>query len=177
MTLIDIIKNFKNGDKRSAKDLYLHSYKWLFATALRYAPDESTAKDALQNTYIKIYSNIESIHLESEAMVAGWMKKICINEALVLIRKKKNWDKLQVNSNSEAFIPQYEFENQELYTLLHKLPAQQRICFNLFAIEGYSHKEISEQLDIKESYSRTLVARARKELSVILPKVKIHEAL
>ena len=176
MTFIDIIKDFKNGDKRSAKDLYLHSYKWLFATALRYTPDESTAKDVLQNTYVKIYSNIDSIQLKSEAMVAGYMKKICVNEALVLIRKKKNWDKLQVNSNSEAFIPQYEFENQELYTLLHKLPAQQRICFNLFAIEDYSHKEISKQLDIKESYSRTLVARARKELSVILPKEKIHEA-
>lgn len=176
MTLIEIIYKIKNGDKRSAKDLYLHSYKWLFATALRYSPDESTAKDALQNTYIKIYSNIENIKLESETMVAGWMKKICINEALVLIRKKKNWDKLQVNSNSEAYTPQYEFENQELYKLLHKLPTQQRICFNLFAIEGYSHKEISEKLDIKESYSRTLVARARKQLSVILPKVKIHEA-
>ena len=114
--------------------------------------------------------------LESDAMVAAWMKKICINEALVLIRKKKNWDKLQVNSNEEAFLPHYEFENQELYALLFKLPIQQRICFNLFAIEGYSHKEISEKLDIKESYSRTLVARARKQLSIIIPKVKIHEA-
>ena len=168
MTLIDIIKNFKNGDKRSAKDLYLHSYKWLFATALRYAPDESTAKDALQNTYIKIYSNIESIHLESEAMVAGWMKKICINEALVLIRKKKNWDKLQVNSNSEAFIPQYEFENQELYTLLHMLPAQQRICFNLFAIEGYSHKEVAEKLEISVGTSKSQLFYAKRRLREML---------
>ncbi len=176
MRLIDIIYNIKNRDKRSAKDLYLHSYKWLFATALRYVPDESTAKDALQNTYIKIYSNIESIQLESEAMVAGWMKKICINEALILTRKKKNWDKLQVGPRSEAYLPNYQFENQALFALLHKLPNQQRICFNLYAIEGYSHKEISEQLDIKESYSRTLVARARKQLSNILPKVKIHEA-
>jgi len=176
MALVDIINNFKNGDKRSAKVLYLCTYKWLFATALRYISNESAAKDALQNTYIKIYSNIDNVILESDAMVAAWMKKICINEALVLIRKKKNWDKLQVNSNEEAFLPHYEFENQELYALLLKLPNLQRICFNLFAIEGYSHKEISEKLDIKENYSRTLVARARKQLSIIIPKVKIHEA-
>lgn len=176
MSLIDIIQQYKNGDKRSAKDLYLHSYKWLFATALRYIPDESMAKDALQNTFIKIYQNIDGIQLESDAMIAAWMRKVCVNEALGLIRKKKNWDKLQIQHQAEAFMPSYEFEDKELYMLLFKLPEKHRLCFSLYAIEGYSHKEISEKLDIKESYSRTLVLRARQMLTTLIPKEKINEA-
>lgn len=144
MTLIDIIKKIKVGQRNSAKEFYLQSYKWLYAVALRYASDESTAKDVLQNTYMNIFSNIDSIRLDSEPMVAGWMRKICINEALSLLRKKKNWDKLQVYHKEEAFLPTYEFENKELYDMLNSLPTQQRICFNLFAIEGYTHKEIAD---------------------------------
>ena len=177
MSITAIIIQFLNGDRKAAKDLYLQTYQWLFAIAIRYVYDDASAKDILQNTYEKIYQNLNTIALKPESTAKVWMKKICINEALMLIRKKKNWDKLQFNTHQEAFLPQYEFENQMLHKLLSSLPQQQRLSFNLYAIEGYSHKEISKLLDIKESYSRTLVARARKQLAAQLSKEKINEAL
>ena len=176
MTLITILKQLRNGDRESAKDLYLYSHRLLYSTALCYVADESTAKDILQNTYVKIYKNIDQVQLVSNAMIMGWMKKICINEALSLVRKKHNWDKLQFNETEEAYHQQYDFEYQQLYEMIYKLPEQQRICFSLFAIEGYSHKEIADKLNVQEAYSRTLVSRARKQLATMLPKEMIHEA-
>ena len=176
MVLTNIIEAYKNGNQKSAKDLYLHSHRLLFATALCYVSHESAAKDILQNTYEKIYAHVDEIILDSDAMVVAWMKKICINESLMYIRRKKNWDKLQINTNVEAYLPQYDFEHKEAYKLLYNLPEQKRICFSLYAIEGYSHKEIAEQLQIKESYSRTQVARARKLLASLLQKDSINEA-
>lgn len=176
MELKEIIQKLKKGDRGAAKNLYLHSYKWLYAVTLQYVADEATGQDILQNTYEKIFKNIPLVDAVSDAMIAAWMRKICINEALAYLRKKKNWNKLQVNPKSEAYLPNYEFETKALYQLLYQLPEQQRICFNLFALKEYSHKEIAEQLNIKESYSRTLVARARKRLAKLLPKEMIHEA-
>ena len=176
MTLIAVIQSYKYGDQRSAKDLYLLIHPWLFALALRYIRDENSTKDVLQNTYEKIFKNIDNIKLDSEDNIRSWMKSVCINEALMLIRKNKKWDKLQRKKFKEVYIPVYEFENQRLLKLLNYLPEQQRLCFNLYAIEGYSHQEISALLEIKESYSRTLVSRARKLLATKLPKDKINEA-
>lgn len=144
---------------------------------MRYAVDEDAAKDILQETYIKIFKHYDPANFEAEALMLAWMKRVCINEALGYLRKKKNWDKLQIAFHSQTYNQSYEFENKELYTILLELPAKQRLCFSLFAIDGYSHKEISQQLDVSESHSRTLLTRARQQLAKKLTKTKAYEIL
>ena len=103
------------------------------------------------------------------------MKKICVNESLMHIRKKGNWDKLQISLAPKTTLITTSIEKKESLSILLSLPMQQRICFSLFALEGYSHKEISQQLNIKESHSRTLVTRARKQLASKITTARNYE--
>ena len=165
MKIFEIIDEVKSGDIQAPKRLYVHTYKLLYSIILRYVTCDSNAKDVLQNTYLKVFKNISKVKFENDATVISWLKKICVNEALHLIRTKKNWDKLQYANKDIVTLNENELHQQEIFNLILKLPIQQRTVFNLFAMEGYTHKEIAKSLGISESNSRTLLVRARKYLS------------
>ena len=169
------IENCISGDYSAPKALYLHTYKILFPIALRYVIYEDAAKDVLQESYIKIYKHLSNTKFDSDTLALAWMKKICVNESLMHIRKKGNWDKLQITPAPRAYLQTTALEEKEAMAILLALPIQQRICFSLFALDGYSHKEISQQLNIKESHSRTLVTRARKQLASKITTARNYE--
>ena len=175
MPLKSFIEQIRSGDTSAYKTLYLHTHKTLFAIAIRYVLYEDSAKDVLQEAYIKIYKNLDSASFDSDKLVLAWMKKICVNESLMHIRKKGNWDKLQISLAPKTTLITTSIEKKESLSILLSLPMQQRICFSLFALEGYSHKEISQQLNIKESHSRTLVTRARKQLASKITTARNYE--
>lgn len=175
MKLNIVIQEYKNGDTSAAKRLYHYSNRYLFAIALRYVESDDLAKDVLQDAYIKIFKKLYEFKYIDEASTMAWMKQICIYEAFSVLRKKKNWDKLQSTSVSLVVNNNHALYNEELYQVLNKLPERQRLVFTLFGIEGYSHKEIGSILQIKEGNSRALLSRARNFLSEHISKEMIHE--
>lgn len=147
----------------------------MYAIALRYVTYEDRAKDVLQNTYIKVFENISSLDYKNESSTKAWMKKICVNEALKYIKKNQSWKRNSTTTNKYIIGNNHQLYKDELFRTLLKLPEQQRIVFSLFVIEGYTHKEIAQRLEISESNSRTIVGRAKKNLANHITKAMANE--
>ncbi len=139
----------------------------LYVVCLRYMKDQMRAQDVLQDTFVKIFAHIGNY--KSEGAFEGWLKKIAVNTCLDQLRKdKKLLTDVSLDDVSHKLAHQdYSAEKlmaDDLLKLVQALPDGYRTVFNLFAIEGYSHQEIAQQLSISESTSKTQYLRARAYL-------------
>lgn len=151
-----------------AQKLLFEKYaKKMMGVCLRYVTDYDEGQDILQEGFIKIFQKINTY--EGKGSLEGWIRRIMVNTALDYLRKNKD-QKLQLEINDETSVISTEtsaMENlhaRELLALIQALPAGFRTVFNLYAIEGYSHKEIGVMLGISESTSKSQYARARVHL-------------
>lgn len=139
----------------------------MLAVCLRYVNDPETARDLMQDGFIKVFTSINTY--TGSGAFEGWLRKIFVNCALEYLRRNdvlrestdldNTTELVQPNSNAIS-----DLSAAELMQLVHDLPAGFRTVFNMFAIEGYSHKEISEALGITESTSRSQYTRAKQLL-------------
>ena len=161
-----LIKDCQIGKKSSQYELVKRYSKMLLVVCRRYVRDESTAKDVLQETLIRIFRNIEKYKFTGS--FEGWMKKIAVRCSLQWIEKNKSRKEVQVvDLNIEETSNPEEFDSLsigQITKLIEELPEGYRMVFNLNIIEGYDHKEISELLNITESSSRSQLVRARRLL-------------
>ena len=144
------------------------------AVCRRYVKTTEDAEEILSNGFVKVFNNISSF--EGKGSFEGWMRRIMVNEALNFIRYKKN---LFVESEDEWIENTYEDpasedDAREVLALIDGLPIGYRTVFNLFAIEGYPHKEIAQMLGITESTSKSQLSKARKMLQ---EKITSHQYL
>ena len=154
------IKNKPNA----RKDLYDKYHRMLMGTCLRYARDNSEAEDILLDGFMQIYSKIETFSFQGS--FEGWMKKIMVNTAIDYFRKNKK-------ENFHQDIDEYpdllstdpdvlmQLSAKEIMGVVQTMPQGYRMVFNFFAIEGFSHKEIAEKLQITESTSKSQMRKAR----------------
>ncbi len=150
------------------RELYSQYRQHWYLICLRYQPSSTQADDALQNGLIKIFKNYHQFD-QKRGDFKSWSSKIMVNENLMLIRKNKSifaFDEL-ANSDiphdtSEGAIDRMSME--ELVLLIQNLPDGYRSVFNLYVIEGYSHKEISELLNISVGTSKSQLHKAKKML-------------
>ena len=138
----------------------------LYVVCLRYLKDQMRAQDVLQDTFVKIFAHIGNY--KSEGAFEGWLKRI-VNTCLDQLRKdKKLLTDVSLDDVSHKLAHQdYSAEKlmaDDLLKLVQALPDGYRTVFNLFAIEGFSHQEIAQQLSISESTSKTQYLRARAYL-------------
>jgi len=138
----------------------------LMTVCRRYAPDESIAKDILQESLIKIFKNIDNY--KPIGSFEGWMRKITVRCALHWLRKsylEKETQMTDLNANI-GIEPDIwsKLRTEEIIQLIQELPDGFRTVFNLYTIEGFSHKEIGKMIGITESASRSQLSRARKLL-------------
>ncbi len=139
----------------------------MFRVAYRYVKNNSDAGSIVNTGFYKIFNNIDTFIYKDENKLLAWMKKIVINEALMFLRNKKKIKHLEINDNEQFSSREYSDNNllaEDYYTLITELPEDLKTVFNLYAIDGYSHKEISDYLNITESSSRVYLSRARKIL-------------
>ena len=173
-----IINACKKLCRKSQKELYMHFADDLMVVSMRYATDISEAKDILQNAFVKIFTQISSYDKEKGAL-KPWMSRIVVNEALQLIRKKKNvrFSQLEVVHNQHKREPDIfsQLNTEEITRIIDQLPPGYKIVFNMYAIEGFSHKEISEHLQIAESASRSQLSRAKKMLQDMIIQHKMFK--
>jgi len=136
----------------------------MFPVCIRYIGDREMAEDVLQDGFITLFAKLQDY--KGEGSFEGWARKIFVNTALMSLRKK---DALKMSEELEAVRGMKDdlpTQNQnigykELMKLVMTLPPGFRTVFNMYAIEGYSHKEISDMLGISETTSRTQLSRAR----------------
>ena len=168
------IKQLINGDTRVQEDIYKYVYRKMYPIAYRYVNDHDDAIEIFNTSMVKVFHHIKN--LDEYDKVENWIKKIIINTALDFLRVSKRYrsqiqpinDELRTLADSASTDGMYEYDY--LIKLVNLLPVRKREVFMLFAIEGYSHKEIAEALGISESNSKLLLFEARKFLQSKLKK-------
>jgi RNA polymerase sigma-70 factor (ECF subfamily) len=154
------------GDRKMQQLLYQRYSRQMFAVCLRYAKDHQAAEDILQDGFVKIFRNIGSFR--KQGSFEGWVRRIFINTSIEYLRRSVNLYSI-VNDEGEAIDIKDEttydgLHVDELLEMIQSLSTGYRTIFNLYAIEGYSHKEIAEMLKISEGTSKSQLARARQIL-------------
>jgi RNA polymerase sigma factor (sigma-70 family) len=170
-----IISGCQKMDRKAQKELYDKYSPVLFGMALRYASCSTEAEDMLQEAFINIFKNINQY--KGHGSFEGWMKRILINASIGYIRKYKKYlndsfDDVQEIKVKGVSFEDSDFTKDELLNAIHSLPEGFRIVFNLYAIEGYKHREIAEILDIQVGTSKSQYSRARQMLMNKLNNLK-----
>lgn len=167
-TDLDLIWNACLAEDRKAQfKLYQLFSSKMFAVCLRYARDQDEAADILQTGFIKVFS--KSHLFDHKGSLEGWIRRIMVNTAIEMHRKNKTnfLETLQEQHHSIPESQQRSDDNihyKDLMQLVTKLPMGYKTVFNLYAIEGYSHKEIADMLIISEGNSKSQLSRARQWL-------------
>ncbi|MDN5201104.1 sigma-70 family RNA polymerase sigma factor [Fulvivirgaceae bacterium BMA10] len=161
-----LIKGCLNNESKAQRTLYEKFSPKMFAICLRYVSDHSQAEDIMINGFMKVFNKISQY--SGEGSFEGWIRRIMVNESLAFIRKNKNMY-LEVDIEAANFQPDYgllqnNLEAEDLMKLVKDLPMGYKTVFNLYAIEGYSHKEIAAMLNISENTSKSQLSRARNLL-------------
>ena len=152
------------GDRASQKVLYDRLASRMFPVCIRYIGDREMAEDVLQDGFITLFAKLQDY--KGEGSFEGWARKIFVTTALMDLRKKdalKMSEELETVRGMKDDLPSQgqNIGYKELMKLVTELPDGYRTIFNMYAIEGYSHKEIGEMLGISETTSRTQLSRAR----------------
>jgi RNA polymerase sigma factor (sigma-70 family) len=167
MTDEQLISGCMNHHAGAQKLLFDKFSKRMMGVCLRYIPDYDEAQDILQESFIKVFQKIESF--EGKGSLDGWIRRIIVNTALDYFRKNKD-QRFQLELPEDDLAMSSEItvmetiQARELLSMIQALPTGFRTVFNLYAVEGYSHKEIAELLGISESTSKSQYARARVHL-------------
>jgi RNA polymerase sigma factor (sigma-70 family) len=165
-------------EKKAQEEFYKKYSPQMFRLIYRYVKNEADAGSILNIGFFKIFSKIERVIYINEISFIAWMKKIMINESLMFLRQNDHFINIDTCfedfPRDEASSPDTGLMIEVYYFLIRELPQDLRTVFNLFAIEGFSHKEIAAELNISESSSRVYLTRARALLKRSLTGVKIR---
>ena len=161
MSLDRLIENCKKQNAEAQSQLYkLYSSK-LFSLCLKYSKNYAEAEDVLQDAFITIFNKIEQY--SGKGSFEGWIKRITINTALQRYRNVAVFDIINEQDIAEVTveIDDTALSMDYLLKIIQELPDRYRLVFNLYVLDGYSHKEISELMSISEGTSKSNLSRAR----------------
>ena len=161
---LKLIQSCREGDRAAQKVLYERLAPRMFPVCMRYIGDRTLAEDILQDGFVTLFTHLNSY--KGDGSFEGWARKIFVTTALMSLRKK---DALKMSEELESVRSMKadtssQIQNigyKELINLVMSLPPGFRTVFNMYAVEGYSHKEIGDMLGISETTSRTQYSRAR----------------
>jgi RNA polymerase sigma-70 factor (ECF subfamily) len=161
-----LIKQCLKGDREAQTELYHRFASKMFALCYRYANNYHTAQDILQEGFVKVFTHLDMF--EGRGSLEGWIRRIMVNTALEVLRKKAPTDRFKELDNVTQVSVKEDMldkiETQVVMDLIQQIPDGYREVLNLFIIEGYSHQEISVMMGISESNSKIRLMRARTML-------------
>ncbi|UJH90249.1 RNA polymerase sigma factor [Antarcticibacterium sp. 1MA-6-2] len=172
MSLDQLIHNCKKQDIKAQEQLYRLYANKLFAVCLKYSGSYQQAEDNLQDGFMTIFDKIKQY--QDKGSFEGWMKRIMINTTLQKYRKQTVFEIYNEDILKE---PALEIDEEiltvdYLLEIIQELPNRYRQVFNLYALDGFSHKEISEMLQISTGTSKSNLARARM---ILKEKIEINQ--
>ena len=163
----ELIEQIKQNNRKAQEEFYKRYSVRMFRLTYRYVNNEHDAGSIVNKGFYQIFNGINRFKYNNEISFIAWMSKIVINEALSFLRQNVSYNELDDNQSdlmTNENIPDNDLLLEDYYNLIRKLPQDLRTVFNLYAIDGYPHKEIAIKLNIKESSSRVYLMRARKIL-------------
>ncbi len=158
-----LVEQCAKGDRHAQRELYDLFAGKMYVVCLRYALSDQEAEDMLQESFIKIFKNIKNFRGDSR--LGYWIKRIVINTALNQRRNKLymypmvDVEEMRHQLDYDQILSDYSYE--DLLKMIAELPTGSRIVFNMYAIDGYSHKEIAEKLGISIGTSKSQYSRAK----------------
>ena len=160
----NLLKGCLENDRKSQKLLYRKYFKTMFQICLSYSGDKDEAKDILQDAFVKVFTKLEQYN--SKGSLEAWIRRIVTNTAIDYFRSRKQLiftDDFHEEPEGDElnFIESVEISTDLILFYIKQLPDGARVIFNLFAVEGMSHKEISLKLGITEGTSKSQYKRAR----------------
>ncbi len=163
----DLIKGSIAGDRRMQEELYRRFAPKMYAVCLRYANNTDDAQDLLQEGFIKVYKNLH--RFRAEGSFEGWVRRVFVNTSIEHYRKKtaqlSSVSEKEENTIEDADISALDsLAEKDIINIVQELSPGYRTVFNLYVVEGYSHKEIGEMLGISEGTSKSQLARAKSIL-------------
>ena len=172
-----ILRGCKRGDRAAQRQFYEMFKKLVFGVVMRYAKDVPEAEDMMQDAFVKLYRDL--YQYKPTVALGAWVRKVAVNTALMHLRKKKaRYSDVDLHDLSEVHQSSYEvFDTlgaKEIMKIVQQLPDGYRIIFNLYVVEGYSHKEIASQLNISVNTSKSQLSRAKKMLRTVLENTLIN---
>ena len=175
MSDLQIIEGCAKHERRAQQLLYDKYSRFLLGVCLRYAVDKADAEDILQESFLKIFFNIHEF--SGTGSFVGWLRKVAVNTAITHYHKNLKHryhveieEYVSVETGTESFEEDF-FTSEELYVVLNELPGGYRLVFNLYAVEGYKHKEIAEMLGIDTNTSKSQYSRAKAVIRDKLEKL------
>ena len=172
----EILTGCIKGKQAAQRELFEKYSRLLLGVCNRYAQSIEEAEDIMQEGFVKIFINIKEF--KGDGSLIAWMRRIMINTAIThyhKMRKHRYHDDLDEVSESrfeERTWGEAEFTKEELLNVIQRMPDGYRVVFNLYAVEGYKHREIAEILKIDENTSKSQYSRARRWLQERLIKLK-----
>jgi len=179
MTDDELVQGCVKGDPIAQKALYERFARKMMSVCMRYASNRDQAKDMLQDGFMKVFQKVD--HYRGDGPLGGWIARTMVNTALDHIRRNKPYDH-SLDLTEAEHLHQEDSHTvasmgaDELLALVQALPTGYRTVFNLFAIEGFQHKEIAEKLGISENTSKSQFMKARAHLRKLLPKEVIESS-
>ena len=172
-----LIENCISGNRKSQKELYDMFSPKMYAICLRYTKNQMDAEDILQDGFVKLYNNLYKFR--GEGSFEGWVRRIFVNTAIEHLRRNNikftesdGFENTITDKQKSALDSLYE---KDLIKTSMKLSEGYRTVFHLYAVEGYSHKEIAEKLGITESTSKSQFSRAKAILRDVLQNKKAEK--
>lgn len=165
-----LLKGLKAGKPEAQRKLYQQFAGKMMALCMRYARNREEAEDILQEGFMRVFRKIDTF--KGEGSLEGWVRRVITNVAIRQYQKNSRihvvvgLDDIEFELGA-PYLDQ-DFAEADLMAMVQRLPDGYRMVFNLFAIEGYSHEEIAQKLDIQIGTSKSQLARARKALRIML---------
>jgi RNA polymerase sigma factor (sigma-70 family) len=174
-TINELIKRCRAGERKAQELLYKQFASKMLGVCFRYATDKMEAEDMMQNGFIKVFQKIDAFR--DEGSFEGWIRRIMVHSSIEYYRKHHKMMQLvdlddAANETSVNPLATAKLEAKDLMLLIQQLAPGYRIVFNLFAIEGYSHKEIAGIVGITEGASKSQLSRARTVLKEQIVKME-----
>lgn len=159
----ELIDGCRKQDRHAQRFLFEHYSGRMLGLCCRYVKDRMDAEDVMVTAFTKVFERIRQF--KGEGSFEGWVRRIMVNESLTYLRKNKSMY-LETDIEAADREPDYnkldsELEAEDLRKLIADLPTGYRIVFNLYAVDGFSHQEIADQLGVSENTSKSQLSRAR----------------
>ncbi len=173
MTEAELIKGCRRGDRLAQKMLYERFAPKMFGVCKRYVRSREDAEDVLIEGFFKVYDNIDKFR--GQGSFEGWVRRIVVNQSLMFLRKRHNFQLTVEVSNIEVqtgISIEDELAAEDILNLLNKLPVGYRTVFNLYVIEGYKHREIADIMGISINTSKSQLILAKKRLRTLIENIE-----
>jgi RNA polymerase sigma factor (sigma-70 family) len=168
MDFSKLLTDLQHGQQRAQQLLFERQGKYMYALCRRYLSPAEEAEEAMMNGFLRIFKAVCASSFENESAFAGWMRRIMVNECLQQLRKSHSFlvmTDVGEDERADNHTPELTLNAKQLFEMIETLPTGYRTVFNLYVIEGYTHKEIAGLMQISEGASKSQLSKARVKLA------------